>query len=512
MKRLFPARLLAALRSDASARLELPGDLVHASRRRVSVAAALGVAAYAAFLIFESSGLTGGGFLEHAIDLAHDVAGLLLCGALLLLTIPRGVDDRVVLRAALAVEVLLCAVISVAVTWAGWERTRFVPGLTWVVPVMILFPLLVPSRPLVSLAVSLLCALTMPAALVVLDHLHRVHARPADVLTSAVTGLIAAGIAAVGARTVYGAGQKVAAARAAGSYELLEPLGRGGMGEVWKARHAFLARPAAVKVILPDRLQASSERREQMIQRFTREARVTASLRSPHTVELFDFGAGEGGTLYYAMELLDGMNTEHFVYRFGPIAPRRAVAWLGQACHSLGEAHARGLVHRDIKPANLFVCRFGRDCDWVKVLDFGLTKPLEADPSVDLTGAGVRVGTPAYMAPEQVFGVADARSDLYALGCVGYFLLCGERPFDGETAGDLLRQHVEVAPPAPSTRCGKEIPAALEAVILRCLAKDPAGRPADADGLRAELEESLEGERWTEEEARTWWDAHLGTR
>jgi serine/threonine-protein kinase len=210
------------------------------------------------------------------------------------------------------------------------------------------------------------------------------------------------------------------------------------------------------------------------------------------------------------MELLDGMNAEHFVYRFGPIAPGRVASWLVQACHSLGEAHARGLVHRDIKPANLFLCRYGRDCDFVKVLDFGLTLPDQTAADPRLTAPGARMGTPAYMAPEQVFGVADARTDLYALGCVGYFLLCGERPFEGDT-GELLRQHVHTAPPPLGARARQPIPARLEAVVMSCLAKQPAERPDSADALSAALAEGAGDAHWTEAEARAWWDANLQT-
>src|SRR5258705_6520265 len=168
------------------------------------------------------------------------------------------------------------------------------------------------------------------------------------------------------------------------------------MGEVWRAHPSMLARPAAVKLILPERLQAPAEAREAAIMRFTREAQVTAGLRSPHTVQLFDFGVSAEGVMYYAMELLDGINLDHFIYRYGPIGPRRAVHWLRQACHSLGEAHALNLVHRDIKPANLFVCRYGRDVDVVKILDFGLTRLTTQPQDARLTSPGWQPGTPGY--------------------------------------------------------------------------------------------------------------------
>jgi len=279
--------------------------------------------------------------------------------------------------------------------------------------VIILFPLLVPAPPATSIVVSILCALTIPAGLWALSSAGLIVVNATDYWGQCVTAAVAVFTAGVASQTIYGASRTAAAARRMGSYELIAPLGHGGMGEVWKAEHLLLARPAAVKLILPERLNAANEQRDEVVKRFTREAQVTASLRSPHTVSLFDFGASADGTFYFAMELLDGMNAEHFIYRFGPLEPRRAVHWLLQACHSLGEAHSRNLVHRDIKPANLFVCRYGRDVDFVKVLDFGLIKPLVPPTDVNLTSPGVRLGTPGYMAPEQVFGLAtDPRTDL----------------------------------------------------------------------------------------------------
>lgn len=510
MQRLIPARLLAALRSDPGTPLDLPSDIAREARRRVRVGALLGASAYVLFLLVEVSGLSGGTGQERSIDLAHDIVALGLCLMLYVSTALRAIADRQVLSTALIVEVLLSCVISVAIPWASYIRTGHLAGLTWVVPIIILFPLLVPAPPRIAFVVSVLCALTMPAGLWVLRARGAIEAHPSDFVAAFVTGAVAVGIASVASRTVYGAHRQIAAARQIGSYELLERLGRGGMGEVWKARHLLLARPAAVKLILPERLLGATEKRDEVVKRFTREAQVTASLRSPHTVELFDFGSTPDGTFYYAMELLDGINLEHFIYRFGAIEPRRAVNWLQQMCHSLGEAHSRDLVHRDIKPGNLYLCRYGRDCDFVKVLDFGLTKPLdatEADPS--LTRPGARLGTPSYMAPEQVFGLStDPRTDLYALGCVGYWLLAGEKPFEANTAGELMRQHAQVAPP-PLSRTDHPVPERLEAVIMACLSKDPGERPITADQLSEQLATALEGVRWSDSEARDWWVKNL---
>lgn len=509
MKRFLPARWNAALRPEAVAQLALPGEMVHEARRRVLVGAAIGTAAYAAFLLLELSGAIGGSVLEHRIDLAHDALGVLLCATLLLAASLRSIGDRSLLGIALVAEVLLCLLISFAAPWAASVRTGHLASLTWVVPVIILFPLLVPLPSRTSLLVSGVCALTMPLGLAVLGASGRIAPRPADFWAAIVTGSVAVGIATVAARTIYRAGTQVAAARMVGSYELTERLGQGGMGEVWKARHLFLARPAAVKLILPEQLQGPAEAREAAVQRFTREAQVTAGLRSNHTVQLFDFGIGADGACYYAMELLDGLNAEHFVYRFGPIPPRRAVHWLRQACHSLGEAHANGMLHRDIKPANLYVCRYGRDVDVVKVLDFGLSRPAVAQGDHGLTAPGTILGTPGYMAPEQVFGLAtEPRTDLYALGCVGYWLMAGTKPFEADSAGDLMRRHALEPPPPLSGKCPHAVPPRLEAVIMACLSKDPADRPKDADALSEQLGASLDEAPWSPREAQEWWNAN----
>ena len=207
-----------------------------------------------------------------------------------------------------------------------------------------------------------------------------------------------------------------------GHYRLLEKLGEGGMGEVWRARHQLLARPCAVKLIRPDRLGGS--RRDAALERFRREARTIARLSSPNTVRLYDFGLSESGSLYFVMELLRGLDLYALVKDFGPLPPERVVSVLRQACRSLAEAHEAGLLHRDVKPHNLFLCRLGLECDVVKVLDFGLVKSVGGEEDAQLTAEGTLTGTPAYMPPERAAGgPGDARSDIYALGCVAWWML-----------------------------------------------------------------------------------------
>jgi len=291
-----------------------------------------------------------------------------------------------------------------------------------------------------------------------------------------------------------------------GLYRLMEKLGEGGMGEVWRARHQLLARPCAVKVIRPDRLGESN--REKTIARFRLEARTIAQLSSPNTVRLFDFGVTETGSLYFVMELLEGLDLASLVQRFGPFPPERALIVLQQACRSLGEAHAAGLLHRDIKPHNLQLCRLGLDFDVVKVLDFGLAKSLR-EGNADLTSDGILTGTPAYMPPERVQGGdADERSDLYALGCVGFWMLTGRTVFTGDPMAMMLH-HVRDAPQPPSMFAPAPIPERLEQIVLACLEKSPKVRPPSAMDLFHQLAEVRVETPWSAERAESWWREHL---
>jgi tRNA A-37 threonylcarbamoyl transferase component Bud32 len=303
-------------------------------------------------------------------------------------------------------------------------------------------------------------------------------------------------------------GRQVTRARELGSYELGDLLGRGGMGEVYKATHRMLARPAAIKLIRPEALGGQDAEAAQLaVKRFYREAESAASLRSPHTVEIYDFGVTEDGTLYFVMELLDGMDLESLVRKHGPLPAGRVIHILQQACESLEEAHRGGLVHRDIKPANIHLGRLGLRQDFVKVLDFGLVKPFSAN-NVDhslATVAGQTPGTPAYMAPEMALGEAvDGRADIYALGCVAYYLLTAQLVFDADTTFQMIARHLQNEPSHPSLRTENHIPRALDKLVLACLEKDPRERPQSA----AELARGLAGIdvlSWGNEEAGRWW-------
>ena len=293
-----------------------------------------------------------------------------------------------------------------------------------------------------------------------------------------------------------------------GSYSLIERLGSGGMGEVWLARHQLLARPAAVKIVREASLGGGEDGHVRR-QRFAREAQATSELQSPHTVQLYDFGITDGGGFYYVMERLRGMDLKRMVERHGPLAPERVVFLLKQVCLSLSEAHALGLVHRDVKPANLFLCRLGSEYDFVKVVDFGVVSRAAHETSSHITTAGMILGTPAFLAPELVSSHKfDGRADIYALGCVAFWLLTGRPPFEANDAMSVLMHHVQTAPVPPSTMCEEAIPAQLDALVLECLSKDPLRRPASAEALGERLDRVPVVGEWNQRRARAWWEMH----
>jgi serine/threonine-protein kinase len=291
-------------------------------------------------------------------------------------------------------------------------------------------------------------------------------------------------------------------ARQLGQYRLTHLIGSGGMGEVYLAEHQLMKRPVAIKVIRPHRATDPSA-----LARFEREVRATSRLSHWNTIEIFDYGRTADGTFYYVMEYLPGMSIAELVERHGPLAPERVVYLLSQTCDALGEAHSLGLIHRDIKPGNIFAAERGGHYDVAKLLDFGLAKrTISADESIQLTSEGSVTGSPLYMSPEQVTGEAeaDARSDIYALGAVAYLMLTGRPPFPGENAIKVMIAHAsqEVTPPS---QLRPDIPADLEAIVLRCLAKHPADRFQDAASLAAALAACECAGAWTREHAARWW-------
>jgi len=387
-------------------------------------------------------------------------------------------------------------------------------GLSWVSVWVLFFTVLIPSPPRRALVAAMLSVSAVPIAFAVMASLGLTTVELSRFwffFALIFPYILVATIAFVAARIVYQLGTEVGRARELGSYRLVERLGVGGMGEVWRAEHRLLARPAAVKLVRPETLGTGTSERSRILHRFEREAQATATMRCPHTVELYDFGVADDGTFYYVMELLDGFDLDTLVRQFGPLPAERTVRLLLQVCHSLGEAHEAGLIHRDIKPANIYACRFGRETDWVKVLDFGMVKHFGATrlPDQNLTADNVVSGTPAYMAPEQILGNAvDGRADLYALGCVAYWMLTGLQVFTGRTAMETMMLHVREIPLPPSSRTELPIPHHLELAIMACLAKDPAERPANADALAGLLRSVKLDHPWDAARAAAWWDTH----
>ena len=323
--------------------------------------------------------------------------------------------------------------------------------------------------------------------------------------------LIGALASVYAAHTTHLAQKELSEAKQVGHYRLKEKIGSGGMGEVWRAEHDLLARPAAVKLICPEVLGETNGGSALALRRFEREVQATAVLHSPHTIGIYDFGTTPDKTFYYVMELLEGLDLATLIEQFGPVSAGRAVYLLKQVCKSLAEAHHTGLVHRDVKPANIYSTRQGLEYDFVKVLDFGLVTGggIHGHKTL-LTLAGTATGTPAFMAPELAMGKenVDARADLYSLGCVAYWLLTGQLLFENSNPVAMAVDHVRTSPTPPSQRTETEVPEPLEQVILSCLEKDPNARPSSALDLYNQLEACNLDSTWNQRQAKEWWQLH----
>jgi serine/threonine-protein kinase len=497
-----------------------PSDLLGQSADRLRVLALLYAFVFFLAGVFPALVLPGdrARFLGSFVQWGPSVVGIVV--ALIVAAVLR--SPRVRLPAAMSLAPVFEIASSYAIAAAEFadptsiETHRGFLGLSWVAVWVVLFTVVVPTSPRRALGAALASVSAVPVVigLLILSGATSAHLNPVQFFFGLVFPyLLVVAMAYVGARVVYQLGTEVKRARELGSYHLEEKLGEGGMGEVWRARHRMLARPAAIKLIRPPYAgDARSGVSADAARRFEREAQVIARLRSPHTVDLFDFGVDDTGAFYYVMELLDGLDTDSLVRRFGPIPPERAIYLLRQVCHSLSEAQSYGLVHRDIKPANIFLCRYGEEYDFVKVLDFGIVgavrDPAETSPAI--TGENGIRGTPAFMAPEQAMETeVDGRADIYAVGCLAYWFLTGHLVFTAESPIGLILKHAQTPPPRPSSRTELAIPAALDELVLACLAKDPADRPQTARELSRRLGEVDGAGTWTQDRARDWWATHL---
>ncbi|MEP7366729.1 MAG: serine/threonine-protein kinase [Acidobacteriota bacterium] len=424
----------------------------------------------------------------------------------------RRIPAPLMLDLALLFEVLASLGIGLAENAVTWPANEPIRGLSGVEVWIVFFVLAVPSTFGKGLLAAVTAALMAPLGLA-LNILSGSVESPllSQWLTLTIPTMGMAVCAAVVARFIYNMTGQLGKLREMGSYHLIERLGTGGMGEVWIAQHSLLARRVAIKLIRPDALQGAYTQEVRAVKvRFEREAQAIASLSSPHTVALYDFGSTEDGTFYYVMELLEGIDLYKVVRDYGPIDAARAVYILVQICDALAEAHEKGLVHRDIKPPNLVLSIQGCSYDFAKVLDFGLAKSLAFPEEEILTRPGTTLGTPAFMAPEAATGKAnlDGQADVYSLGCVAYFLLTGSLVFPEKSGLAVALAHTHETPLPPSARTEMPLPAQLDGLILECLAKDPAARPAGCRVLAERLLQSIEHSPWTQGAARHWWEVN----
>jgi eukaryotic-like serine/threonine-protein kinase len=432
--------------------------------------------------------------------------GMSLVGTVAWLTMRRGrYRTETLYLVDAAATLATCAVfIVLALTLPAWIR----PDLLAVVcttDILVLRSFLVPSTTRRTLSLATVVAVAVATSTFFMYQGPKVHPDAPGpsgyVVAVSVLMLGTVILVALTSRTIFGLRERVREAAMLGQYTLLEKIGEGGMGIVFKARHAMLRRPTAIKLLPPERGG------EHNLARFEREVQLTSLLVHPNTVSVYDYGRTADGILYYAMEYLDGIDLEGLVDLDGPQPQGRVIHLLRQIAGALEEAHSIGLIHRDVKPANVFLTARSGSSDLVKVLDFGLVKSLDGAAETTATAVNQIVGTPLYMAPESISqpDAVDARSDLYALGAVGYFLLTGRPPFTGATAVEVCAHHLHTAPTPPHERLGTVGPTALERIVVRCLEKSREQRPESAAAIVRLLDACSDVPVWTADAARDWW-------
>ena len=494
----------------------LPDDLLSEHVQRIAIAGAVGAGLWLFGLVMDALVMPATlGTVPPATMIVIDILGVLLSAGLFAFI--RHSSYATQLKADVGLLFMVVNAVAVAVVNTQARTvTIFTMGghVSWMTIVILVGSMILPTTPRKMLAAALFSASLDPLGVWV-AHLRGLQVPSmVDTFVIFMPNYACAIVAILPSHVLQRIGRRLRQAQEMGSYHLIELLGRGGMGEVWRAEHRLLARGAAIKLVRPELLGASTEASARsMLRRFEREAQATAALSSPHTIRLFDFGVTADRTFYYVMELLSGRDLESLVRQFGPVPADRTLFLLAQVCHSLADAHARGLVHRDVTPANIYACRMGLEYDFVKVLDFGLVK--FNDPSTMqttlMTGTHVTTGTPAFMAPEIITneGEVDQRADVYALGCVAYYLLTGQLVFEAETPMKMFLQNMQATPIPPSLRSELRIPREVDELVLACLEKNPADRPQSIDQLVRLMEGVPLRSDWTNAAARTWWEHHL---
>ncbi|HYR86508.1 MAG TPA: serine/threonine-protein kinase [Terriglobia bacterium] len=497
----------------------LPYDLLQAAARRLGIlsllAAVLWVLATVLYqLAIHSTSAGDPRSMQPPMTNAISGTSALVSLALFFYSRRQNRDPRFILDLGLVYMVFTSAAIGLTFHMDPVLAGRPVlPMITWIGPVVLMFAAIVPNPPARTLLAGLIAASMNPLGMLIAKAQGTWNFGSAsDLLLMHYPDYLLVGVSVVISHIVTRLGQQVTKAREMGSYRLVTMLGQGGMGEVWRASHRMLARDAAIKLIQPDMLTRDFGKNAEVIRRrFEQEARTTASLRSPHTVQLYDFGITEEGAFYYVMELLDGIDLDTLVKKFGPQPPARVVSILRQVCRSLAEANRQGMIHRDIKPTNIFLCRLGNEYDFAKVLDFGLVKVLQDENETQMTVPGATTGTPSYMAPELALGNShiDGRTDLYGLGCVAYWLVTGCLVFEERSSTAMMVAHLHKVPVPPSKRVELAVPASLDRAIMMCLAKEPAERPADAETLANMLDSCDDIGFWHPQDAERWWRSNM---
>lgn len=493
----------------------MPDDLMHEQVSRLALFSAVGAGLwlFGIFLDLVLLRVASSSFQPTPAVTAVEVLGVVTAVAMFCYV--RYAPHALHVKTNVGLGYMLVNAFGVAVINAWTFLPTQVPAMhvSWNAVVILVFSMITPTTPRRMFIASMLAATMDPVAVWVAHLNGAVTPTLFDTFVLYVGNYVAAVVATLPTHVFQRLGRRLREAQELGSYRLVELLGQGGMGEVWRAEHRLLARSAAVKLVRPEVLGAGSDEEVRLVmRRFEREARATAALSSPHTIQVFDFGTTEQGNFYYVMELLAGRDLESLVRTFGPLPAQRAVFLLRQVCHSLADAHARGMVHRDIKPANIYVCRMGLEYDFVKVLDFGLVKLKDKTSQQTLVTMDHKTtGTPAYMAPELILGETDVdrRADVYALGCVAYYLLTGQLVFEADTPMKMLMQHVQARPVPPSQRTELPIPAELDDIVMACLEKDPDKRPQDALEMFRLTCSCHACDGWTFERARSWWETNL---
>lgn len=512
--RIVEPRVAPPAPHESTGTLRLPDTLVSEQAQRLAVAAAVGAGLWTYGLLMDTVVRPAAiGLPVPRTNVAIEIVSILCSGILFLYVKYASCTAQRKTDVGLLYFVLNAFAVALLNSWAKTPTGHAMLPLSWNIVVILVWAMIMPTTPRKTIVTSLIAASMDPLG-VWIGHLRGMPV-PTFVNTFVLfaPNYACAVVATIPSRVLQRIGRRLRQAQEMGSYHLEELLGRGGMGEVWRARHQLLARSAAIKLVRPELLGASDAVDAQaMVRRFEREAQATAALSSPHTIRIYDFGATADNSFYYVMELLDGRDLESLVRTFGPVGSDRVVFLLRQVCHSLAEAHARGLVHRDITPANIYVCRMGLDYDFVKVLDFGLVTS-NGKRSMErtlATGVQATTGTPAFMAPEVIVGgEVDERADIYALGCVAYFLLTGQLVFAADTPVEMFLQHLQAPPVPPSQRTELPIPHELESLVLSCLEKDPRRRPQNASEVLRALGRLRAADTWTNDAARRWWELHL---